>query len=88
MKVNPLEFGGNKSSYIYFNLAKICAPVIFDYDQFGKVYSSGNVCHLVIRESLCQNFCEFFSSQNSLPSELSAPKGDSQQTKKCFFESE
>ena len=83
MKVNPLESGGNKRSYIYiyFNLAKIYAPLIFDYDQFRKICSLGNVCHLVIHESLCQNFCKFFSSQNFLPSELSAPKRDSQETK-------
>ena len=48
---------------MYFNHAKIYSPEIFDNDQFGKVYSSGNVCHLVICESLCQNFPEFFSSQ-------------------------
>ena len=83
MKVNSLESGGNKRLciYIYFKLEKIYAFVIFDYDQFGKVYSSGKVCHLVIHESLCQNFCECFSLQNFLPSELSGPKGDSQETK-------
>ena len=53
---------------------KVYAPLIFDSDQFAKVYSSRNVCHLAIRESLCQKFRKFFSSQNFREQKVSAPK--------------
>ena len=58
--------------FLYFNLAKVFAPVIFDSSQFTKVYSSQNVCHAVIRESLCES--EFFSSRNFLFAKVCAPK--------------
>ena len=47
----------------YFNLAKIYAPVIFDFGQFATVNSSWNVFHLINGKSLCQKFCEFFSAR-------------------------
>ena len=55
-----------KKKFLYFNLAKVYAPVIFDSGQHAKVYSSRNACHLVIRYSLCKKFRKFFSSRNFL----------------------
>ena len=50
----------------YFNITKVYSPVIFDSGQFAKVYSSRNVCHRVIRESLYQKLRVLFSSRKFL----------------------
>ena len=48
--------------------------MIFDSGQYAKVYSSQNVCHLVICESLCHKFREFYSLPNFLLAKVSTPK--------------
>ena len=63
-----------KKKKLHFNLAKVYALVIFDSCQFARVYSSRHVRHLVIRQSLCEKFREFFSSRKFLLAKVSAPK--------------